>query len=109
FLGTRSQEIVALSIDDGATIWQQSGSATRGISVGRESIVISGESLPEANLAGLAALNRSDGTVQWEHQIEGFDAYPSTAPVLADKAVYYTSNASSGVVALGDVPSNDDE
>ena len=109
FLGTRSQEIIALSLDDGATIWQQSGSATRGISVGRESIVISGESLPEASLAGLAALDRTDGAVQWEHQIEGFDAYPSTAPVLADGAVYYTSNASSGVVALGDVPGDDDE
>jgi len=109
FLGTRSQEIVALSIDDGSTIWQQSGSATRGISVGRESIVISGESLPKASLAGLAALDRSDGTVQWEHQIEGFDAHPSTAPVLADGAVYYTSNASSGVVALGDVPSDNNE
>lgn len=107
FLGTRSQEIVALSIDDGSMIWQQSGSATRGISAGRESVVISGESLPEASLAGLAALDRSDGTVQWEHQIEGFDAFPSTAPVLADRAVYYTSNASSGVVALGDVPGED--
>ncbi|MFT4909551.1 MAG: outer membrane protein assembly factor BamB [Natronomonas sp.] len=109
FLGTRNQEIVALSIDDGSTIWQQSGSATRGISVGREAIVISGESLPEASLAGVAALDRSNGTVQWERQIEGFDAYPSTAPVLTDGAVYYTSNASSGVVALGDVPSDDDE
>ena len=51
-------------------------------SVGRESIVISGESLPEASLAGVAALDRSDGTVQWEHQIEGFNVFPSTAPVL---------------------------
>ncbi|WP_181692373.1 PQQ-binding-like beta-propeller repeat protein [Natronomonas sp. LN261] len=109
FLGTRDQKIVAVSIEDGSTVWQQSGSATRGISVGRESIVTSGESLPEASLAGLAALDRSDGTVQWEHQIEGFDAYPSTAPVLADGAVYYTSNASSGIVALGDVPGDDDE
>lgn len=109
FLGTRSQEIVALSIDDGEMVWQQSGSAYRGISVGRESIVISGESLPEASLAGLAALDRSTGDVHWEHQIEGFDAFPSTAPVLADGAVYYTSNASSGVVALGDVPGDDGE
>lgn len=109
FLGTGSQEIVALSIDDGSTVWQQSGSATRGISAGRESVVISGESLPEASLAGLAALDRSAGTVQWEHQIEGFDAFPSTAPVLADGAVYYTSNASSGVVALGDVRGDDRE
>jgi outer membrane protein assembly factor BamB len=109
FLGTRGQEIIALSIDDGETVWQQSGSAYRGISVGRESIVISGESLPEANLAGVAALDRSTGDIQWEHQIEGFDAFPSTAPVLADGAVYYTSNASSGVVALGDVPGDDGE
>lgn len=107
FIGTRDQEILAISIDDGSTVWRQSGSASRGISAGRETVVISGESLPDASLAGLAALDRSDGTIRWEHQIEGFDAFPSTAPTLADGAVYYTSNASNGVVALGDLPDAD--
>jgi outer membrane protein assembly factor BamB len=104
FVGSQTQEITAMSIDDGSVFWQRSGNASRGISVGRETVVISGESLPEASLAGLAALDRSDGSIHWEHQIEGFDAFPSTAPVLVDDAVYYTSNASSGVVALGDLP-----
>jgi outer membrane protein assembly factor BamB len=109
FLGSQSQGIVAVSIADGSTVWRRSDSAYRGLSVGTETLVTSGESLPESSLAGLAAFDRSDGTVRWEHQIEGFDAFPSTAPVLADGAVYYTSNASSGVVALGDVPGKDDE
>jgi outer membrane protein assembly factor BamB len=109
FLGSQSQEVVAISITDGSTLWRRSGSAYRGLSVGTETVVTSGESLPESSLAGLAAFDRADGTVRWEHQIEGLDAFPSTAPVLASGAVYYTSNASSGVVALGDVPGKDDE
>ena len=72
---------------------------------GRDAVVTSGESLPNDSLAGLAAFDQSDGSVLWEHQIEGFDAFPSTAPVLAEGAVYYSSNASNGVVALGDLPS----
>lgn len=107
FVESSGGEIVALSIEDGSTLWRRSGSGSRGMSVGRETVVVAGEQLPEASLAGLAALDRSDGTVQWEHQIEGFDAFPSTGPVLADGAVYYTSNESSGVVALGDLPDED--
>lgn len=61
------------------------------------------------NLAGLTVLNRSNRVVWWEHQIEGFNAFQSTAPVLADRMVYSTSNANSGVVALGDMPGNDEE
>lgn len=109
YVGTREQEVVALSVEDGSTVWRQSGSASRGLSVGRETVVISGESLPDTSLAGVAALDRSSGTVRWEHQIEGFDAFPSTAPVLAEGAVYYTSNASRGVVALGDVSDDGEE
>lgn len=109
YVGTRDGVIVALSIDDGSTLWRVEGSASRGISVGRETVVVSGESLPDADSAGLAALERSTGDVKWEHGIEGFDAFPSTAPVLADGAVFYTSNESSGVVALGDVPAEEGE
>lgn len=105
FVGMESQEIAAVSLDEGSPIWQRSGSAYRGISAGRDAVVTSGESLPNENLAGLAAFDQSDGSVLWEHQIKGFDAFPSTAPVLAEGAVYYSSNASSGVVALGDLPS----
>lgn len=108
FLGSRGGEIQAISIADGETIWRRDGSASRGISVGRDAVVVSGERLPEENLAGLAALDRESGDLQWEHQIEGFDAFPSTAPVLVDDAVFYTSNASDGVVALGDLPSEDE-
>lgn len=104
YVGIDSQEIVALSLEDGSIQWRREGSAYRGISAGRERVVTSGESLPTKTLAGLAAFDRSDGSVLWEHQIEGFDAFPSTAPVLAEGAVYYSSNDSSGVVALGDLP-----
>lgn len=107
FVGTQNQEITVIAITDGSTVWQRSGDASEGLSVGTETVVTSGESLPESSLAGLAAFDRADGAVRWEHQIEGFDAYPSTAPVLASGAVYYTSNVSSGVVALGDLPSED--
>lgn len=104
FVGSNSQEIVAVSLDDGSLIWQRSASAYQGMSAGRNTIVTAGESLPNESLAGLAAFDQSDGSVLWEHPIEGFDAFPSTAPVLADGAVYYSSNASDGVVALGDLP-----
>lgn len=107
FVGTQNQEIAVISITDGSTVWQRSGDASEGLSVGTETVVTSGESLPESSLAGLAAFDRADGSVRWEHQIEGFDAYPSTAPVLAGGAVYYTGTASSGVVALGDLPSEE--
>lgn len=108
FVGSRSQEIHAVSIEDGTTNWRRAGSASQGVSVGQGTVVVSGEALPEADLPGLAAFDRSDGSLVWEHSIEGFDAFPSTAPVLVDGAVYYTSNASSGVVALGDVPGGTD-
>lgn len=107
-VGSRAQEITAISLDDGAVVWQRSGDASQGISIGRETVVISGESLPDASRVGLAAFDRVNGDVRWERQIEGFDAFPSTAPVLVDRAVYYTSNASNGVVALGDVSRNDE-
>ena len=107
FVGTQNQEIAVISITDGSIVWRRSGDAYEGLSVGTETVVTSGESLPESSLAGLAAFDRADGSVRWEHQIEGFDAYPSTAPVLASGAVYYTGTASSGVVALGDLPSEE--
>jgi outer membrane protein assembly factor BamB len=103
FLGTPS-EIVAVSIDDGETAWRREGGVGPGISVGRDAVVAAAESLPEASLAGIAAFERSGGEVRWEHRIEGFDAFPTTAPVLADEAVFYGSNETTGVVALGDLP-----
>lgn len=105
FVGTPSQEIVAVSLNEASVLWRRSGNAYQGITAGRDAVVTSGESLPNDSLAGLAAFDQSDGSVLWEHQIEGFDSFPSTAPVLAEGAVYYSSNASSGVVALGDLPS----
>lgn len=56
----------------------------------------------------VAAFEQSDGTVQWGHLIEGFDAFPPTPPVLAEGAVFYASSETSGVVALGDRPPTDE-
>ena len=109
FVGIDSQEIAAVSLGDGESIWRRSGGTYRGISAGRDAVVTSGETLPNEALAGLAAFDQSDGSVLWEHQVEGFDAFPSTAPVLVDGAVHFSSNQSSGIVALGDLPSENGE
>jgi outer membrane protein assembly factor BamB len=103
YLGTPF-ETRAVAMDDGSTIWRRDGGVSTGISAGRDAVVIAAESLPEASAAGIAALERSGGEVRWEYPIEGFDAIPTTAPVLADGAVFHGSNERDGVVALGDLP-----
>lgn len=108
FIGSNDPALVAVSVDDGSTQWTSSMGVAARPSLGRETIVVSAESLPEANAAGIAALDRSTGDLRWEHSLEGFDVYPSTAPVLADGAVYFVSNESSGVSSLGDLPSEEE-
>jgi outer membrane protein assembly factor BamB len=103
YLGT-TFETRAISTSDGSTIWQHDGGVSAGISVGRDAVVVATEVLPEASAGGIAAFERSSGDIRWEHQIEGFDAIPTTAPVLADGAVFHGSNESDGVVVLGDLP-----
>ncbi|MFW5900674.1 MAG: PQQ-binding-like beta-propeller repeat protein [archaeon] len=97
---------VAVSIGDGTTLWRNDVGvvAGTGVSVGQGAVVGSVTNLQDRDQAGIAAFERSDGTVRWEHPIEGFDAFPSTPPVLAEGAVFYVSNENRGVVALGDLP-----
>lgn len=68
---------------------------------------LAAESPPESNAAGVAALERSAGDGRWDHQLEGFDVFPTTSPVLADGAVCYVSNESDCVAALGDISTGD--
>lgn len=111
FVSSYEGDLIAVSIPDGERRWQRDAGVVvdTGVSVGRDAVVAAATNLPEANLAGIVAYERGDGAVRWEHAIKGFDAYPSTPPVLADQAVFYVSNDSSGVVALGDLPPADGE
>lgn len=111
FVTSNEGTLVAVSVLNGERRWQRDVGvvADTGISVGRNAVVAAATNLPDASLAGIVAYERDDGGVRWEHAIEGFDASSSTPPVLADQAVYYVSNKSSGVVALGDLPPADEE
>ncbi|WP_458209528.1 outer membrane protein assembly factor BamB family protein [Haladaptatus sp. NG-SE-30] len=93
--------LAAISIADGTVEWNNDVWVTvdTGLTVGNEAIVA-----PVTDLPGIVAFERSDGSRRWEHTIEGFDAAASTPAVLADRAVFYASNESLGVVALGDLP-----
>jgi outer membrane protein assembly factor BamB len=108
FLGSTDPAIVAVSIDDGSIEWTREGSVAARISAGRETVVVAAETLPEASAAGIAGLERSTGDVRWQHELEGFDVFPSTPPALADGAVFFCSNDSSGIVALGDLAPAED-
>lgn len=103
--GESSGELLAVSVTDGTIEWRVEVQVTAGtgISVGEDAVVA-----PVTDLPGVAAFERGDGTRRWEHTIEGFDAAASTPAVLADGAVFYASNESLGVVALGDLPPQDD-
>lgn len=103
--GESPSELLAVSISDGTIKWRVDAQVTAdtGISVGRDAVVAAITDLP-----GLAAYERSDGTQRWTHTISGFDASASTPPVLAEDAVFYASNESTGVVALGDLPPQDE-
>lgn len=95
--------LAAVSIADGTTEWRNDVQVTAdtGVTVGAEAVVA-----PVTDLPGIIAFERSDGSRRWEHTIQGFDAAASTPAVLADEAVFYASNESVGVVALGDLPAN---
>jgi len=99
-----------VSVADGELRWRADAGvvADTGVGVGRDAVVASVTNRREYSLAGVAAFERSDGTVRWEHPVEGFDAFPTTPPTLADGAVFYASNESSGVVALGDLLPTDE-
>ena len=94
--------LAAVSIADGTTEWRNNVQVTAdtGVTVGKEAVVA-----PVTDLPGIIVFERSDGSRRWEHTIEGFDAAASTPAVLADGAVFYASNESVGVVALGDLSS----
>ena len=111
FVASSDGELVAVETADGTERWRRDVGvvAGTGISVGREAVVASVRTLPAGSLSGIAAYERADGTPRWGHQIEGFDAAPSTAPVLAEDAAFYVSNESRGVVALGDLPATEEE
>jgi outer membrane protein assembly factor BamB len=111
YVTTQNRAIVAVSLNDESIRWRKDAGVVNdtGISVGRDAVVASVTNLHEYDLAGIAAFEREDGALRWEHPIEGFDAYPSTPPILAEESVFYTSNESSGVVALGDLPPSDKE
>lgn len=109
YVATGDDELAAVSLADGSVEWRRDHYVTTGLAVGREAVVAPVEDLPEAGLPGLVAFERPDGSVRWEKGIEGFDARVSTPPTLADGAVFYASNESVGVVALGDLPPRDDE
>jgi outer membrane protein assembly factor BamB len=109
FVTTDGGAVVAVSMDAGERIWRREAGvvADTGVGVGRNAVVAAARQLPNADLAGLVAYERHDGTVRWEREIAGFDAVPTTPPVLADGAVYYVSTESAGVTALGDLPPAD--
>lgn len=96
----------AVSVPDGTVEWRADVDAftDTGVTVGREAVVVPGHDIPGADLPGIVALERADGAVRWTHPIEGFDVVVSTPGVLADGAVFYASNESVGIVALGDLP-----
>lgn len=93
--------LAAVSLEDGTVEWRNDVRVTAdtGVTIGREAVVA-----PITDLPGVAAFERSDGSRRWEYTIDGFDAAASTVGVLADGAVFLTSNESVGVVALGDLP-----
>ncbi|WP_255195894.1 PQQ-binding-like beta-propeller repeat protein [Halorarius litoreus] len=97
---TPGDGVVALSLADGTEQWRADGSVTvdTGVAVGRDAVVTVFTDVP-----GVVALDRTDGSVRWRHQIDGFDVAVTTPPAIADGAVFYTSNESLGLVALGDL------
>ncbi len=111
FVVTADNALAAVEVADGTERWRADVSVDTdaGPSVGRDAVVVGAKDLPTESLGGVLALSRADGTPRWEHEIEGFDVTVSTPPTLADGAVFYTSNESRGVVALGDLPPLDDE
>jgi len=111
FVVTADNALAAIDLSDGTEQWRADVSVDTdaGPSVGAEAVVIGAQDLPTESLGGVLALDRADGTPRWEHEIEGFDVTVSTPPILADGVVYYASNESRGVVALGDLPPVDTE
>lgn len=100
------QALTAVSLDDGSREWRAEVSVATdtGVAVGGETVVAATTEVPDGSAPGVVALDRSNGTTRWTHPIEGFDVVVSTPPTVADGAVFYASNESTGVVALGDLP-----
>lgn len=98
--------LAAVSMGDGTVEWRSDVRVTvdTGISVGADAVVVPVSDLPVADLPGVVAFERTDGSHRWERPIEGFDSSVSTPVALADGAIFYSSNESVGVVALGDLP-----
>lgn len=111
FVTASDGSLAAVSLADGETDWEREIGvvADTGVAVGQDAVVAAVRNLPEGSLAGVAAYERDDGTPRWEFEIDGFDAAPTTPPVLADGATFFTSNEHDGVVALGDLPARTGE
>lgn len=106
FVVTADNALAAVDLADGTERWRADVSVDTdaGPSVGTEAVVVGAKDLPTESLGGVLALDRADGSSRWEHEIDGFDVTVSTPPALANGAVYYASNESLGIVALGDLP-----
>jgi outer membrane protein assembly factor BamB len=101
--------LAAVSAADGTREWSLDAEPrSGGICVGRETVVApvsSDEFDLDTAWPCIAALDRATGAVRWYHPLDdAFDPVISTPPVIADGAVFYTGNTTSGVTALGDLP-----
>lgn len=105
FVPVEGGGLEAVTIGDGSVEWRNDVPVTAdtGVTLGQETVVAPVTNLPGDDHAGIAAFQQSDGSRRWGYPIEGFHAGASTSAVLADGAVFYSSNESSGVVALGDL------
>jgi len=104
-----SSGLAAVSAGDGTREWSlDADPRSAGVSVGRETVVApvsSDEFDLDTAWPCIAALDRATGAVRWYHPLDdAFDPVISTPPVIADGAVFYTGNTTSGVTALGDLP-----
>jgi len=105
----------AVSVPDGSEQWSLSGGESSdyaqadGLAVGREAVVA--PVFPDTDTTpSIAAFDRADGTPAWYYTVDdGWSPTIATPPVLADGAVFVTTNTKTGVTALGDLPPRTDE
>ncbi len=103
----------AVSVPDGETRWSLSGveyAQADGLAVGRDTVVAPVFADPDSLNPSIAAFRKADGASQWYYTVdEAFTPRIVTPPVLADRAVFVTSNTKTGVTALGNLPPRTDE
>jgi outer membrane protein assembly factor BamB len=95
--------LAAVSLADGTVEWSADVTVTAGTgrTVGRDAVVA-----PVTDGPGVVAFERSGGGRRWEYQIDGFDAAANTSATLTENAAFVVTNDSTGVVALGDLPTS---